>query len=260
MWPAVCVHLVGCAWLVQAGPPNLRCCVNAGALPRPWADGVRATATKLVLVAYFMLGTVVMECYAGGWGAPGWAGGQVGKRSTAPLLSASPLWHPHCAANLSAFLTVTQLQASAASLSELQGRAVGSAQVYASRLARHGILPVLFDPEDVQVGRRRALDRCARCRSLPAPAAPPRLSPLARRPQAAFESGAQTDWLAALESGALAAFIYDEPLMTRIDRLTDCSIMCAHPCLRAACCWSCRAMPALLCGLLLWARAQAGPG
>lgn len=58
---------------------------------------------------------------------------------------------PTCAANLAAFLTVTQLQASATSLNELRGKAVGSSPTYASRLARAGIIAALWEADDVLV-------------------------------------------------------------------------------------------------------------
>lgn len=36
--------------------------------------------------------------------------------------------------------------------------------------------------------------------------------------------GAPGTWLPSLQSGSLSAFAYDEPLLTYIDRQTDCSI------------------------------------
>lgn len=128
---------------------GLRCC----------ADGVRATATKLVLASYFLLSIVIMECYA---------------------------------ANLSAFLTVTQLQASVQSLADLRGRAVGTTPVYTARVARHGIAAAAYAADDVLLA-----------------------------------SELQNTWLNDLRSGVLAAFIYDEPILAWVDRLTDCSITCA---------------------------------
>lgn len=108
-----------------------------------------------------------MECYAGehACGGPGgcWRVLEPGAGAPLPLLHAHtlptsppprlppPPPHNPPPANLAAFLTVTQLQASVRSVNELQGRAVGSSAAYASRLARHNIISVIYEEDDVLV-------------------------------------------------------------------------------------------------------------
>lgn len=114
-----------------------------GCTPCLRAEGVRATATKLVLAVYFCLSIILVECYS---------------------------------ANLAAFLTVTQLQANVQSLSDLRGQAVGTADIYKARLARRGLATTIYDAEAVLVsfgdaaapGPRmtwRAVDSVCRCTS-----------------------------------------------------------------------------------------------
>lgn len=75
------------------------------------------------------------------------------------------------AANLAAFLTVSQLQASVHSLSDLRGKAVGTASIYTARLARHGLAAATYDADAILVSSVRLWLEPGRCTERPPEAA-----------------------------------------------------------------------------------------